>query len=82
MTDELVNVGACVWVFMDMMAWCGQGWRWWVICIRYKAKGIGRMSGDAGALPECEVIHRCHPITPPSWCNAHSVDESELIGLP
>ena len=21
-------------------------------------RGVGRMSGDAGALPECEVIHR------------------------
>ena len=22
-----------------------------------KAKGVGRASGDAGALPECEVMH-------------------------
>ena len=25
--------------------------------MRDKAKGVGSMSGDAGALPECEVIH-------------------------
>ena len=22
-----------------------------------QSRGLGRMSGDAGALPECEVIH-------------------------
>ena len=22
-----------------------------------KAKGVGRMSGDAGALPVCEMVH-------------------------
>ena len=27
-------------------------------CMRDKARRAGRMSGDAGALPECEVIHR------------------------
>ena len=29
-----------------------------VICIfLYKAKEVGRTSGDAGAFPECEVTH-------------------------
>ena len=38
---------------MDMVGWVGQGWRWWMICMR----GKNFMSGDASALPECEVIH-------------------------
>ena len=33
-----------------------QGWRWWIVCMRGKAKWVGRMSADAGAFPECEVI--------------------------
>ena len=33
-------------------------------------KGLGRMSGYAGSLPECELIHWRHPITPPSRCAA------------
>ena len=28
-----------------------------LIFMRDKVKGVGRMSGDAGAFPECEVIH-------------------------
>ena len=28
---------------------------WWMACILEKAKGVGRMSGDAGAFPECDV---------------------------
>ena len=31
----------------------GGGWD----ADRYKAKAVGRVSGDAGALPECEVMH-------------------------
>ena len=49
--------------------------------MRDKAKGGGRMSGDAGALPECEVIHRWHPITQPSKCAAMSRVEQVLVGL-
>ena len=33
----------------------GQGWRWWIVCMRTKPLGVGRMSGDAMALPECNV---------------------------
>ena len=33
------------------------GWRWWTVSMWVKAKGVGRILGDAGALPECEVIH-------------------------
>ena len=29
-----------------------------MVCMPDKAKGLGRMSGDVGAHPECEVIHR------------------------
>ena len=45
-------------------------------------QGIGRMSGDAGALPEGEVIHRSIPISPPSRCAALGRFESALFGLP
>ena len=38
-----------------------------MVCMWDRAKGVGRMSGDAGALPECDVIHQ---ITPPSSCAA------------
>ena len=29
-----------------------------MVCMRDKVKGVGGMSGDARALPKCEVIHR------------------------
>ena len=29
-----------------------------MVCMPDKAMGVGRMSGDAGVLPKCEVIHR------------------------
>ena len=35
----------------------GWVWRWWMVCMRDKAKRVGRMSGDAGALRICEVLH-------------------------
>ena len=42
--------------------YCGLGgdkdWSWWMSCMRDKAKGVGYMSGDAGAFPKCKVIHR------------------------
>ena len=28
-----------------------------LICMREKAKGVDRMSGDAGVFPECELIY-------------------------
>ena len=30
---------------------------WWMVCMWDKTTGVGRMSGDAKALPECEVKH-------------------------
>ena len=33
----------------------GQGWRWWMVCMRDKARRVGRMTGDAGAHRKCEV---------------------------
>ena len=32
----------------------GHGWRWWIVCMRDKARRVGRMSRDAGALRKCE----------------------------
>ena len=29
-----------------------------MVCMRDKDRGVGGMSGDAGALAECEVVHR------------------------
>ena len=37
-------------------SWCicavsyGYG-AWWMVCMQDKAKGVGRLSGDAGAIP-------------------------------
>ena len=28
-----------------------------MVCMRDITRGFGRMSGDGGALPECEVIY-------------------------
>ena len=47
-----------------------------------QSQGVGRMSVDGGALPECEVIHRLHPITPPSRCESLGRVKPELVGLP
>ena len=35
----------------------GQIFRWLMVYMRDKARGVGLMSGDAGALLEYEVIH-------------------------
>ena len=32
-------------------------WRWRMVGMRDRARGVGHMSGEAGALPEWEVIH-------------------------
>ena len=50
----------------------------WYVC-RTKPGGIGRMSGDARALPECKVKTL---ITPPSRYTALAMVEPELVGLP
>ena len=34
----------------------GMGLMWRMVCMRDKANVVGRMSGDAGARPEYEVI--------------------------
>ena len=33
----------------------GQGWWWWTLSMQGKANWVGRMSGDAGAFPDCDV---------------------------
>ena len=38
-----------------------------MVCMRDKVNGLGRMPGDAGALPECSTLGRV---------------ELELVGLP
>ena len=48
--------------------------------MRYEAKRVGRMSGDAGALLESEVIRRRLPITPSSRCTAMGLGRAG-IGL-
>ena len=55
--DKLIAVGACVQLVMASVGWVGQRWRWWVLGMPDKARVVGRMSGDAGALTECEAIH-------------------------
>ena len=52
-----------------------------MVCMRNIAKGVGRMSEDAGVLPECEVIHCRHPNSPPSRFAALGMVEPELFGL-
>ena len=41
---------------MAKVGWLGQGWRWWMVCIRDKAMGVGLISGDVGAFPESDLI--------------------------
>ena len=38
-----------------MVGWVGHCWRWCFVYVMDIAKRVSRMSGDAGALPECEV---------------------------
>ena len=40
------------------------------------------MLGDAGAFPECEVIHQLHPIASPSRCTALCRVESVFLERP
>ena len=51
--------------------WVCQGWRWWLVC----------MSGDAGALPQCDALMK-RMITPPSTCAGLGRVEQGLVGLP
>ena len=44
----LVAVGACVLSVMALVGLMGQGWGWWMVCMRIKAKGVGRMSRVRG----------------------------------
>ena len=39
------------------------------------------MSENAKAFPECEVIHRRHPITQPSTCAVLVMVDPELVGF-
>ena len=42
---------------MGMVGWTGAGMEVVDGMHAGKAKGVGCMSGDAGAFPECEVTH-------------------------
>ena len=44
-----------------------------------QSQGVGRMLGDARALPDCEVIYWWHPITLPSRCKTLSFAKPESI---
>ena len=58
-SDELVTVGACVWLVTAMVGWVGAGME--VVDGMHAGQsrwGGGRLSEDAGALPEREVVHR------------------------
>ena len=46
----------CSWSWI-WRVWWEQGVWWRMVCMRYKAREAGRMSGDAGALPERKVIN-------------------------
>ena len=72
----MTTVGACVWLVMAIVGWVRA--RMEVVDGRHagQGRGVGRMPGDAVALPECEVQ------TPPSWCAALGTVEPELVGLP
>ena len=43
---------------------------------------VGRMSGDAGAFPECVGHTLITPDVPPSRCAVLGRVEPELVGLP
>ena len=66
---------------------CGgwvQGWMWWMVCMQDKSKAVGRMLGDAGAHPDCDMMT---PITPDHTifqvCNSGSSrDWSVFLGRP
>ena len=42
---------------MAMVGLVETGWMWWMVCMKDEDMGPGRMSGDTGALQECDVIH-------------------------
>ena len=43
----------CMYVVSHDYGGLVQGWRWWMVCMRDKAKGCCPHVGDAGAIPEC-----------------------------
>ena len=53
-------------------------WRWLLVCVRDKA-GVGHMSRDAGAPPECEVETQTAST---SSCAALCRVEQKWAGLP
>ena len=55
--DELVTVCACVVSHGYGGLGCGRDGGSGLYACRTKPKEVGRMSGDGGTLPECEVIH-------------------------
>ena len=52
-----------------------------MLYMKDKAKGVGRMSADTGALPECDMNTLMTPVSPPSGCAAVGKVEPELFGL-
>ena len=43
---------------MVVVGWVWAGMQMVDGMLAGQSRGVGRMSGDAGALPECDVIHR------------------------
>ena len=68
----------CV-VVMAMVGWMGVGMELVLGKHAGQSQVVGRMSGDAGAFPECVGLH---PIVPPSRCAILGRVEPELVGLP
>ena len=66
---------------MAIVGWVIAGWRWWMVCMLDKARGVCRMSGDAKALPVCMMIYWWHLITLPSRCTALAMVEPYLVSL-
>ena len=71
----------CV-VVMAIVGWMGAGMELVLGWHAGQSQVVGRMSGDAGAFPECVGIHRLHPIVPPSRCAVLGRVEPALVGLP
>ena len=54
--DELDTVGVCVQLAMAVVGWMRTGMEIMVVGRHAgQGQGVGRMSGDAGAFPECDV---------------------------
>ena len=83
MEDGRVSHSWCMCVVvMAMVGWIGAGME--LVLGRHAGQSqvVGRMSGDAGAFPECVGNTLITPIVPPSRCAVLGMVEPELVGLP